>query len=487
MTIDDIDQDGPAPSSSLSRRSARRGVAPAYPTRGGGPGAWNLMTILSFPFSLVGGLLRFIFRILRFPFIGPGPSLRPGLRGTATLFGPPTSPEDAATAAERFVRELEDETGGMTVSHAAASGDEKAALSGSGKATDSTTRLPDFFIGSYEQALKAAETELKVLCVILLTNEHDDVPEFRGNVLPDPDFVKVLTNNDFIVYAGDIRTRDAYQTSLRLGATTYPFVAFVSLHPVPQNMANSASNRTPKLTVLSRHEGLAKTTAPTLTTYISATLLPRVTPLLTRLRTERWERAQERKLREEQDRAFAEAAARDRERTLKKQAEERAAAEAARKAEEERLAKATTKANAAAWRRYARRALLVPEAKDGVRIGVRMPDGKRILRTFDRANSTVDVYIFVETLFIPASEDPSSDPTTPPPGFTTDACAQHEWAFGLVTSFPRKEILPSKETLLGDIPEFKGGANLALEMKESIDADEDNDEDEDDEDADDDE
>jgi len=38
-----------------------------------------------------------------------------------------------------------------------------------------------------------------------------DALESRA-VMTDPDFVKTLTDNDFIVWAGDIRYRDAYQS-----------------------------------------------------------------------------------------------------------------------------------------------------------------------------------------------------------------------------------------------------------------------------------
>lgn len=220
---------------------------------------------------------------------------------------------------------------------------------------------------------------------------------------------------------------------------------------------------------MSRHEGSpsSKTSASTLTTHITTSLLPRVTPLLTRLRTERWEREQERRLREEQDRAFAEAAARDKERVLKRQAEERTAAEAARKVEQDRRAKELRKANIAAWRRYARRVLLVPEAKTGgVRIGVRTPDGKRFIRMFDRQHTAVNVYAFVETLFIPTSDDPSKDPSDPPSGYGN--CDEHEWTFRLVTSFPRKELPPTKGIALETLPELRGGANLVLEMHDTL-------------------
>ena len=44
---------------------------------------------------------------------------------------------------------------------------------------DSIKQLPDFFIGSYESALRTAEKERRVLCAILISEEHDDVLEFK--------------------------------------------------------------------------------------------------------------------------------------------------------------------------------------------------------------------------------------------------------------------------------------------------------------------
>ena len=181
MSIDDSEQ-GDTPS--LSRRAPGRGIAPAYPS-GASPKAspWSLISILSFPFSLLGGIIGFILRLLRFP-IG-GATLRPGggrggIGGLGLRLAGRGIVEDPATVAERFVRELEDETGALTVSHAAGAGtEEKAGSSTAGKAREDRKLLPDIFIGSYDQALKAAETDLKVVCAIVLSSEHDDAPEFR--------------------------------------------------------------------------------------------------------------------------------------------------------------------------------------------------------------------------------------------------------------------------------------------------------------------
>jgi FAS-associated factor 2 len=249
---------------------------------------------------------------------------------------------------------------------------------------------------------------------------------------------------------------------LKLGTTTYPFVAFISLHPVPTHLGGPSSSHSgsgPRLTVLSRHEGppTSNTSAQTLHAHITTSLLPRVTPLLTRLRTERWNRAQERVLREEQDRAFQEAAARDRERVQQKQeAELRAAAE-----ERDRIAAEQQRAilleKRTLWRWYARKHLVPAEpAAGGLRIGVRLPDGRRAVRRFGVEDDAAALYTFVETLLI-SSEDLEGDSDTLPEGYS------HEWSFALVTSFPRHEI-PSSKVPLTSIDELKGGANLVVEM-----------------------
>lgn len=185
MDIDDSEQapffpSGAGGSGGLGRPPPRN-PANAYPIlpRIG----LNLASIVSFPLTLISNLIQLIFRILRVPFTfiprifgaGRAPARGPSSGGRNGLV------EDPATVADRFVRELEDETGAVTVSHAASAASEVPSSS-QGESEKSVTRvrlLPDFFIGSYEQVLKAAETDLKVLCVVLLSSEHDDNAQFR--------------------------------------------------------------------------------------------------------------------------------------------------------------------------------------------------------------------------------------------------------------------------------------------------------------------
>lgn len=182
MSIDDSNQIATHPNH-VPARNAR----PAYPRayRAG----LNLSNVVIFPFTLITNILQFIFRILRFPFASIFPYLfrpiGPALRGPrGPLGGRGALTEDPTATADRFIRELEDETGAMTISHASAAAIEVMegvadSSKSAGKAVATGRLLPDFFIGSYEQALKIAEKELRVLCAIILNSEHDDAPEFR--------------------------------------------------------------------------------------------------------------------------------------------------------------------------------------------------------------------------------------------------------------------------------------------------------------------
>ncbi|KAG8958672.1 hypothetical protein FRC03_008927 [Tulasnella sp. 419] len=438
----------------------------------------NLFSIITWPvtitFQLFTGIVNFVFRILRIPLPRFLLSWR-NLPGTASsrAIGRPASkplrggnPKDVV---DRWVRELEDETGAMCVSRAAAAVDEGSSF-GSKEKEGRGKLLPDFWIGSYESALKAAKEDVKVLCAILVSEEHDDVPDFKRNVLTDPDLVRVLTDNQFIVWGGDVRDSESYQTALKLGATTYPFVAFVSLHPRAGSAGRSSALTTsPQLSIISRHEGSPETntSASNLYSHIVNTLLPRVTPFLTRIRNEKRLRQQERELREEQDRAFREAERKDRERMEKRIEEERR-----KKQDEERkrleidqkLKKVENRKN---WRRWAKRNLIPPEPSKSsggsIRIGVRLPNGTRLLRMFEPSTQVETLYTFVDISFLSqkGEDDPSiGDQVDQPP-----ASYQHEFEFELVTSYPRKEIPLVKGQTIGDVAELKGGANLAIEMK----------------------
>lgn len=214
-----------------SRARPAATTAYAFPGRNGAaPGGLGLGTFsflmapLSITVNLLSSILHFVFRVLRIPF----PRLR--LNTSSSRFNSSgrrgSYSDDPAVVAERWVRELEEETGALCISKAAlidaqsngngaASENEAGPSSGSSKLTrrhaTKTKTLPDFYIGGYDAALRVAQREARVLCVILTSEEHDDVPAFRRDVLTDPKFVHILTDNQMVVWGGDVRERDGYQ------------------------------------------------------------------------------------------------------------------------------------------------------------------------------------------------------------------------------------------------------------------------------------
>jgi FAS-associated factor 2 len=96
------------------------------------------------------------------------------------------------------VRELEEETGAVCISRSTISSSTKDAQSSgtepgpssrgliprtiyvaAGEGEEGRKLLPDFCTGSYEAFLKICQKEAKIGCVILVSEEHDDVAEFK--------------------------------------------------------------------------------------------------------------------------------------------------------------------------------------------------------------------------------------------------------------------------------------------------------------------
>ncbi|KAG9080444.1 hypothetical protein FRC06_006569 [Ceratobasidium sp. 370] len=208
MELDDTMQDSSA---------SRRAPAPAYPSIPQ-PGL-SLFRFFAYPFSVTLSLFSFVLRIVGFPLrlLGiPLPRLPPISRvGSLTFFSrPSTSTDDPRTAAMRWIRQLEEETGAVCVGHEKEVKSDGEDESGKGKVSVKGGTLPNFFLGSYEEALRCAQRELRVLCVVLVSEEHDDVAQFKRTVLANEEVVKNLTGNNFVVWGGDVRDREAYQGEL---------------------------------------------------------------------------------------------------------------------------------------------------------------------------------------------------------------------------------------------------------------------------------
>lgn len=105
--------------------------------------------------------------------------------------------------ADRWVRQLEEETGAVRGGRIESGGVATGAEAGPGPSTlsrrneglnDDNKRLPEFFLGSYEEALRITQTEAKVLCVVLVSEEHDDVVQFKRLVQSSRHLGTTVTN-----------------------------------------------------------------------------------------------------------------------------------------------------------------------------------------------------------------------------------------------------------------------------------------------------
>ena len=206
-----------------------------------------------------------------------------------------------------------------------------------------------------------------------------------------------------------------------------------------------------------------------------------MTPFLKRLRDAQAEREAQRKLREEQEQAFALTAEQDRQRILKKMEEEKRAREEYEMQEMVRLVEEAERKramdereererNRLLWYRYARRCLLKPEPAlvaggDTIRIGVRLPDGSRHVRHFEPADSVTSLYIFVASQLIPTNLSPSDDPMEPPAGFQAgeEGITEEAWSFKLALSYPRQELNWAPKMSLSSISALRGGAQVVVE------------------------
>ncbi|EPQ51567.1 hypothetical protein GLOTRDRAFT_65747, partial [Gloeophyllum trabeum ATCC 11539] len=467
---DDEDEDESRP---LTGSGRRRG-AQSNSTVSHLPRPSMLFSLLAFPFNLISGILRTLYMLLRLPF-GLAPTRFSSLTFLRGFSAASPKSVDPQSAADRWVRALEEETGATCISRAGLLGSAVEDLEAA--AQDGKKVLPDFVVSSYEEALRRCEREARIGCVVLVSEEHDDVAEFKRTTLTDPKFVHLLHSNNFVVWGGDVRDPDTWSASQKLQATTFPFVAFVALQPrrTTGSSTTTASSPALSLTVLSRHQGHAATAPAKLLSHLDSQLLPRVTPVLERTRQTRARQDRDRALRAEQERAFAEAARRDAERLQARMEEERRKREEERRRMEEREAEAFRREKREAVRRRQRRWVrkLVDPVKDGVRVAVRSPSGARKVVVLDPAASLTVLYAYVDAEVLMGGVDTDARSYSGEDAFgETDVREQIDllggdpdkwWGFKLALTYPRREIEWLPDRSIADVEGLKGGAQLVVE------------------------
>ena len=88
---------------------------------------------------------------------------------------------------------------------------------------------PQFYNGSYSQAVAEAKRDLKFLVVYLHNNLHEDTEDFCKQVLTHLEVVNYIKRNSLIFWACSINLKEGYLVSKIMRENTYPFLALVAL------------------------------------------------------------------------------------------------------------------------------------------------------------------------------------------------------------------------------------------------------------------
>lgn len=355
-------------------------------------------------FTSAFGLFTYLFPFLPRAF-RPNPATGSGRRSN-TIGRKSLKPRDAAA---RLKREFEEEYG--------------------------ENSLP-FFEGGYAQALDLAKQNLKFLLVILTSPEHDDTPSFIRETILSSEVQSFLNNpdNELVFWVGDVRDSEAYQVSTALRCNKFPFTALVA--HTPQQGSTSMSV-------------LTRLTGPMPATQYVRKLQVAITSHMDQLRTVRETRnAQnfERTLRQEQDSAYERSLAQDRERARLRREAEAAAAEQALRDKEDAEAAAARAGKKRQWRLWRAKRIAPepsPDARDVVRIALKMPEAARITRRFPADAAIEELYAFVDCYdFLGDSESAE--------GVSKPGAYEHEFDFRLVSTLPRVVYDPASGGTIGE-------------------------------------
>lgn len=358
-----------------------------------------LLALLFTPFNLLYRLLYSSFRLFGalFPFLPrffnatANPALRGGRLNTNGRRA--LTPKDTAA---RFIREFEEEYG--------------------------THSLP-FLENGYNMALEKAHRELKFLLVVLLSPEHDDTSCWVRDTLLSREVVEFVNSsqNDLLIWGGNVQDSEAYQVSSSLRCTKFPFASVIVHTP---NVSSTA------MSVVAR---IAGNTTPSEFVNKLRTTITQNKEALDRIRATRAEQQASRSIREQQDSAYQRSLAIDRERARQRREAEAARQRAEQEAAEQIAAKEKREHDLQQWKQWRARTLLAEpgaDAKDAVRISIRLPSGQRVIRKFAPDADIEELYAFVECYDVLQDAQNAADVEKP-------EAFEHQYGFRLVSPMPR--------------------------------------------------
>lgn len=246
------------------------------------------------------------------------------------------------------------------------------------------TNHPEFYNGSYSQALELAKRELRFLVVYIHKNDDNNCMKLANETLTNQDLIGYFRDKNILFWACTRNLPEGRKAYKSVKANRCPSIAIL----VPKRY---------KMTIVTKIEGLIP--AAQLLSGLRR-VVESEEPELIVSRAEKEQRNQNQQIRQQQDEAFLESLKMDREKAKKKQEAEEAlrrAEELERIKQEEELANQNKKLERKAELRRMFAETMEPDASnpEAIRLGFKLPSGTRVGRMFLKTNPISELYKFV--------------------------------------------------------------------------------------------
>ncbi|CAO1615031.1 unnamed protein product [Parajaminaea phylloscopi] len=422
---------------------------------------------LSLPFSLLHSLLVGIARIIRLP--GLLATLFPWFRGAPTYND--EEERNAPQASVQFLQEL------MDAKKLAVQADADEDADRETQSVSTPSSIAPVFEGTYNSALQAAKNDLKVLVVMLTSGAKTDEDAKALRSFASESVTSFLSEGRFIVWGASQRRQEGRAVSRQMGLSKFPSVACVALRPVNRRgrlATSSLTGTSPQLVLISRVAGAALESPSLFKDHLEDSL-SRCSSYLDGLQAERIARETERRLMEEQDKAYQEASQRDAERVSQKRAElQRQRDEESARRQMERLQQQEAQKKLA-WKRWVRSHVLPTTegqpGSEGAHISAVLPNGRRIARTFHAKAPAEHLYMWIEASTLDSEhgggEDEDEDEDKDDVSGAKPEDYTHEYCFDIFFGYPRQRLGPDDvvggKLRLCDIANLCPRANIIVE------------------------
>lgn len=268
--------------------------------------------------------------------------------------------------------------------------------SSSSSSSSEELRYPNFFRGTYNEAVSHALTSHRLLFVYLHSQQHSDTTPFCTDTLCSAEVLNILRDH-YVVYGADIWSKCGYDLTIKLGAEAYPFVAII--------FPGRDTSSTIKGLIISTLNGYcdAQTMVSNLKRFITSNEIGSLWTNAAHEVRRRQEVMEDQQLRNEQEQAYQESLRADIEREKQKEVESKRMEEEKERAEKEKLEqirKREEKKKEKMRMREVRRAAITPEppsgTKDSTMIAIRLPAGRKAVRRFLMSDLLTSAFGFAD-------------------------------------------------------------------------------------------